>query len=154
MPLVLGSKNIKRQIIFDAEGDLGEKVPSSFVITVERPSKPVSKQFSRLFAEFADVLAQRQNDDSVSVVEFTERVDTAEQALSDFVKHKIQGWQEVMGPDQQPLEFNPENLEALFADRDARRAVFEDYQALVSGRKKEAEENLKNSGPAGQEPSQ
>jgi hypothetical protein len=156
MSLVIGTKNIKRRIVFDAEGDLGEKIASSFIVTVERPSKPVCKEFSVFFARFADVLAERQNDkpgEGGSVEAFTEKVDVAEQALSDFVKGKISGWDEVYAPDKEVLEFNTENLNALFADREARRAVFDNYQELVSGRKKEAAENLKKSEPAGQDQS-
>lgn len=157
MALVIGIKSIKRRIHFDAEGDLGEKVPASFVVIVERPTKSVSKKFSMLFAKFADVLAERQNEqpgESGSVVEFTEKVDVAEQVLSDFVKCKISGWMEVSTVDEESgdvvsMVFNEENLNKLFSDREARRAVFEDYQELVSGRKKEADDNLKKSEKAG-----
>ena len=159
MALVIGIKSIKRRIHFDAEGDLGEKVASSFVVIVERPTKSVSKKFSLLFAKFADVLAERKNDEpgeGGSVVAFTEKVDVAEQALSDFVKGKISGWMEVSTVDADSGEtvsmvFNDENLSMLFSDREARRAVFENYQELVSGRKKEADENLKKSANAGSE---
>ena len=152
MAIVIGIKNIKREITFDAEGDLGEKVPSTFVLVVERPSKPVCKEFSLLFAKFADVLSAVNNADEKqkqSVESFTNNIDEAEQALADFVQKKIAGWQDVMMPDGQPLAFTEENLQSLFNDREARRAVFEDYQELVTGRKKAAEKNLEKQEKAG-----
>jgi len=141
---VVGKKIIKRKIEFDAEGDLGEVVPSMFEVDIERPSKPVSKEFSLLFAGFSDVLsrvANKKEDENFSAVNFTNDLDAAEQKLSDFVKGKISGWNHVYDIDKQLIPFNADNLESVFADKDSRRAIFEDYQQLVSGRKKEAEKN-------------
>lgn len=156
MSFVIGKKTIKRRIEFEAEGDLGEKVPSSFVLTMLRPSKPTAKEFSKLFAEFADLLAKQQDDkseDRISVVAFTEQVDIAEQKLADFVRSKIQDWDSVHDEFKNPLQFSDENLMDLFADIEARRAVFENYRELVAGRKSEAEKNLGNSADTGSAPS-
>jgi hypothetical protein len=151
MAFVIGKKTIKRRIEFEVEGDLGELEPCSFVLVVERPDKSTSKAFSLLFARFADVLAQGKpvEGESFQMEQFTERVDAAEQELSDFVRGKISGWEDVSGPDNQPLAFNADNLDALFADRDARRAVFENYQALVTSRKADAQKNSGTPADAG-----
>jgi len=144
MAFVIGNKTIKRRVEFEAEGDLGEKVPCSFVLVVERPDKPTSSEFSRLFAQFADVLAEgrpSEMGEAFSASAFTDRVDIAEQNLSSFVQSKITGWEDVYTIDKTPLAFNADGLKALFMDRESRRAVFEDYQALVSGRRKDAEKN-------------
>lgn len=152
MSFIVGKKEIKREIKFDAEGDLGEPVPSMFVVTVERPTKQVSKEFSLLFAGFSDVLSSVRNKDAdaeFSAVQFTRKLDEAEQQLSDFVKGKISGWDHVLDTNNAPLPFNAENLDVIFSDKDARRAIFEDYQQLVSGRKKEAEKNSETQDAAG-----
>lgn len=152
MSFIVGKKEIKREIKFDAEGDLGELVPSMFVVTVERPTKPVSKEFSLLFAEFSDVLSavkNREADEAFSAVRFTQDLDAVEQKLSDFVKGKIAGWDHVMDVNNAPVPFSSENLDQVFADKDARRAIFEDYQQLVSGRRKDAEKNSEKQEGAG-----
>ena len=152
MALILGKKTIKRRIKFDAKGDEGDIVPSSFAIEIERPTKAVAKEFSLLFAKFIDLLGDNEkaaDDKKVSLVDFTKNMNDVEQELSDFVKDRISNWYDVMTPEQEPLAFDQESLELLFGDQESRRAVFVDYKELVTGHKEQAEKNSKKQVEAG-----
>jgi hypothetical protein len=150
MSFTIGKKTIKCNVEFIAEGDMGEEVNASIVIVYKRPSVSEGKQFSKLNAQFADAIRAMTDEGSQASIEArSEKVNSLEQQMSDFVRERITGWERVFGPDMGDLEFNQENLESLFDDRDARRAIFSRYQELVTGRKQAAEKNSESSDAAG-----
>ncbi|MDH5612221.1 MAG: hypothetical protein OEY66_07175 [Gammaproteobacteria bacterium] len=150
MSFQIGKKTIKCNVGFKAEGDLDEQVDVSIVLVYQRPSVKDAKEFSKLNAEFADAVKSLSAPGAdTSMVETSEAINAIEQKMSDFVRIRISGWDKVQGGEGEALAFNPENLDLLFNDKDARRAAFTRYTDLVNGRKKEADENLKKSEATG-----
>lgn len=151
MSLKIGKKTIKCKVEFVAEGDLGDSVDASFVIIYKRPSSKEGKDFNALNAKFADEIAVMTDKESqLSITDRSESVNKAEQEMSDFVRERITGWEQVFDDENESLAFSDEALSLLFDDREARRAVFNRYQGLVSFRKKEEEKNLEKQGKDGQ----
>ena len=149
MSFKVGSKEIKCKVKFKAEADLDEMVDVSIVIHYKRPTVEEGKQFSTLNAEFADVAKAMVDDKDTSVSEASEKINKLEQQMSDFVRTRITGWDDVQDADGSTLVFNEESLGLLFNDRDARRGVFNRYQQLITGRKEQAEKNSEKQEKAG-----
>lgn len=145
----IGKKEIKCKVEFEAEGDFGEMQPVAITIHYQRPTVEEGKKFSKLNAGFADAVKAMTEDNGSSVEAASEEINKLEQEMSDFVRERITGWNEVQDDAGEPLPFNPENLGLLFNDRDARRGVFNRYQQLITGRKEAAAENLKEQEQAG-----
>lgn len=155
MSFKIGKKTIKCNVEFKAEGDLDEMIDVSIVLVYQRPSVKEARQFGAMNAKLADLAnAMGDTERKSTITEGSTALGELEQEMSDFVRSRITGWDQVFDDDGEALEFNAENLELLFGDRDARRGAFSRYMELVTGRKVGAEENLKKSPDTGLEPAE